>query len=116
MTADNSVRGDIVGGHFLEAERFRACASRTAATGWSDKIFVCSSDFVRIAATFYEAKMTTLLRTGISIAILVLVSTPLSAQWIKVPIAAVPRGSDGKPNLTAPAPRLPDGHPDLSGI
>jgi hypothetical protein len=28
----------------------------------------------------------------------------------------VPKGSDGKPNLAAPAPRTPDGKPDLSGI
>jgi len=38
------------------------------------------------------------------------------AQWVKVPAANTPLGADGKPNLTAPAPRLPDGKPDLSGI
>jgi len=38
------------------------------------------------------------------------------AQWVKVPAAKIPLGADGKPNLTAPAPRLPDGKPDLSGI
>src|SRR5579885_3050449 len=27
-----------------------------------------------------------------------------------------PLGRDGKPNLTAPAPRMPDGKPDFSGI
>src|SRR6185295_1045467 len=40
---------------------------------------------------------------------------PVGAQWLKVP-PAIPLGADGKPNLTGPAPRLPDGHPDLSGI
>jgi len=28
----------------------------------------------------------------------------------------IPRTTDGKPNLSAPAPRLPDGTPDLSGV
>jgi hypothetical protein len=28
----------------------------------------------------------------------------------------VPLGADGKPNLSAPAPKLPDGKPDFSGI
>ena len=43
-------------------------------------------------------------------------SAPLSAQWTNVPSAAVPRAADGRPNLAAPAPRLPDKSPDLSGI
>jgi hypothetical protein len=38
------------------------------------------------------------------------------AQWIKVPLPGTPRTNDGKPNLSAPAPRAYDGHPDLSGI
>jgi hypothetical protein len=38
------------------------------------------------------------------------------AQWLRYPSDGVPRRADGKPNLTAPAPRLPDGTPDLSGI
>lgn len=37
-------------------------------------------------------------------------------QWIHYPTAAVPRKTDGKPDLAAPAPRLPDGKPDFSGI
>ena len=40
----------------------------------------------------------------------------LSAQWIKYPTPGIPRTADGKPNLTAPAPKLPDGKPDLSGL
>src|SRR5262245_38585947 len=50
-----------------------------------------------------------------SIAILVLAAAPVHAQWVKIP-DSIPRGADGKANLSAPAPRLPDGHPDLSGI
>jgi hypothetical protein len=37
-------------------------------------------------------------------------------QWLKYPTAGVPRTADGKPNLSAPAPRLPGGKPDFSGI
>ena len=44
------------------------------------------------------------------------VAAPGSAQWIKYPTEGVPRNADGTPNLQAPAPRLPDGKPDLSGI
>lgn len=38
------------------------------------------------------------------------------AQWIHHRTNGIPRTSDGAPNLTAPAPRLPDGRPDLSGL
>jgi hypothetical protein len=41
---------------------------------------------------------------------------PVSAQWLKTPAPSVPKGPDGKPNLSAPAPRRTDGKPDLSGI
>jgi hypothetical protein len=37
------------------------------------------------------------------------------AQWVNYPTEGVPKNADGSPNLTAPAPRLPDGKPDLSG-
>ena len=50
------------------------------------------------------------------ITVLVLVCTPLQAQWAKVPLAKIPRMPDGKPDLSAPSPRLPNGQPDLSGI
>jgi hypothetical protein len=38
------------------------------------------------------------------------------AQWLEYPTPGVPRLPDGKPNLTAPAPKTLDGKPDLSGI
>jgi len=43
-------------------------------------------------------------------------SAGAQAQWVSYPSPGVPRTTDGKPNLTAPAPR--DGHrrPDLSGV
>jgi hypothetical protein len=38
------------------------------------------------------------------------------AQWLEYPTPGVPRLPNGKPNLTAPAPKTADGKPDLSGI
>jgi hypothetical protein len=49
-------------------------------------------------------------------AIVAVLSPPLSAQWPLYPQPGVPKGPDGKPNLTAPAPRTADGKSDLSGI
>lgn len=45
-----------------------------------------------------------------------LLSTCVSAQWLKVPTTNLPRTADGKPNLAAAAPRAADGKPDLSGV
>jgi hypothetical protein len=39
-----------------------------------------------------------------------------SAQWPTQPMPSLPRQTDGTPNLSAPAPRLPSGRPDLSGV
>ena len=43
-------------------------------------------------------------------------SAPLAAQWLIQPTPGIPRTSDGKPDLAAPAPRTADGKPDLSGL
>ena len=51
-----------------------------------------------------------LLVLGISIA-----SSDAGAQWIRYPTADLPRGADGKVNMSAPAPRTADGKPDFSG-
>src|ERR1051326_2781986 len=43
---------------------------------------------------------------------------PVSAigQWLNYPTPGIPRLPDGKPNLSAPAPRNADGQPVLSGL
>ena len=45
-----------------------------------------------------------------------LLAAPAAAQWRNLPTDSVPLGADGKPNMSAPTPRTPDGKPDLSGI
>jgi len=42
-------------------------------------------------------------------------SLPLAAQWLDHRDPRIPRTKDGKPNLTAPVPRM-NGKPDLSGL
>ena len=51
-----------------------------------------------------------------TLGIVCVLSAPIAAQWINHPTAGVPKGRDGKPNLTAPAPRTAGGKPDLSGV
>ena len=50
--------------------------------------------------------------------LIAIVSVPAVSigQWLRYPTADVPRHADGTPNLTAAAPRLPDGKPDFSGL
>jgi hypothetical protein len=52
----------------------------------------------------------------LGIAAMIAVTSPLSAQWLHYPDPGIPRTRDGKPNLSAPAPKTPGGKPDLSGI
>src|SRR5262245_57876327 len=45
-----------------------------------------------------------------------LASHQLAAQWLNNPTPGVPRKADGKVDMSAPAPRLANGKPDLSGL
>jgi hypothetical protein len=47
---------------------------------------------------------------------LVVLPLGVSAQWPPYPTLNVPRSASGQPNLEGPAPRAPDGHPDLTGV
>ena len=46
----------------------------------------------------------------------IFLATSLAAQWLNLPTPGIPRTSDGKPDLAAPAPKTPDGKPDFSGM
>jgi hypothetical protein len=50
-----------------------------------------------------------------SLGFLLVLTTPLAAQWINYPAPGIPRTRDEKPNLAAHAPHL-RGKPDFSGI
>jgi len=39
-----------------------------------------------------------------------------SAQWLNYPTPGMPRTVDGKPDLSAPAPKAADAKPSLSGL
>jgi len=55
-------------------------------------------------------------RMGIATVGTLLLTISAHAQWRNLPTDAVPLGADGKPNMSAPAPRTSSGKPDLSGI
>jgi hypothetical protein len=52
---------------------------------------------------------------GLGAVLFTVAISPLRAQWTGLK-DNIPRNKDGSPNMTAPAPRRPDGKPDLSGI
>jgi hypothetical protein len=43
-------------------------------------------------------------------------SVQVAAQWLKYPTSGTPRTAEGQVDLSAPAPRLTNGQPDLSGL
>src|ERR1700681_944735 len=55
-----------------------------------------------------RARKDTRMRSALGVIVFV-ISAPLSAQWLNYPTPGIPRLPDGKPNLTAPAPRSADG-------
>jgi hypothetical protein len=50
------------------------------------------------------------------VATLVVATAGVSAQWLRIPTAGIPRTPDGKPNLVAPAPRGADGKVSIAGL
>lgn len=48
--------------------------------------------------------------------VLALLPVTAPAQWLRYPTPGTPRTREGKPNLSAPAPRASNGKPDLSGV
>jgi hypothetical protein len=72
---------------------------------------------MRIQNTILEATRYRACASGIAIVGVLLAGTITWAhgQWLNYPDKRTPRTKDGKPNLTAPAPRL-NGKPDVSGL
>lgn len=54
--------------------------------------------------------------TGLAVVLSTALVLPAAAQWLNYPTPGIPRTADGKPNLSAPAPRMPDGKTDFSGL
>ena len=53
---------------------------------------------------------------ALPIALIVGALTPLDAQWFTYPSSRAPRAASGGVDLSAAAPRLTNGQPDLSGV
>ena len=49
-------------------------------------------------------------------ALIVGITVTAQAQWVHYPTPGLQRTKDNKPDLNAPAPRMRDGKPDLSGV
>jgi hypothetical protein len=60
--------------------------------------------------------MRSFVKTAAALALALVMSPVLVAQWPAFPTRGVPRTADGAPDLAAPVPRTADGMPDLSGI
>jgi hypothetical protein len=56
------------------------------------------------------------MRRRLTTIILLVASTPISAQWFDWKAPGIPRLENGRVDVNAPAPRAPDGRPDLSGL
>jgi hypothetical protein len=59
---------------------------------------------------------TVMARRTIVALVLWLLPVAASAQWLEFRTPGIPRKTDGKADLMAPASKMPDGKPDLSGL
>src|SRR5215213_3680018 len=55
------------------------------------------------------------MRAAAASIVALILSVSVSAQWPILVAPDLPRDAEGKPDLSAPAPRLPNGKPDFSG-
>jgi hypothetical protein len=55
-------------------------------------------------------------RTAALLCAVIVLAGAADAQWLHSPDPRVPRAADGTPDLTAAAPKSPDGHVDLAGV
>jgi hypothetical protein len=55
-------------------------------------------------------------RVLLAVCLVLMFGAGAAAQWLNYKTPGVPRTADGKPKLSAPAPRASDGHPDLTGV
>ena len=53
---------------------------------------------------------------GVAAGLLIALTTTVSGQWLNHRDPKIPRTADGRPNLSAPPPRLADGRIDVSGV
>jgi hypothetical protein len=64
-----------------------------------------------------NARITLSILTGAAVlAGLAAATVPAHAQWLNYPTPGIPRTQDGRPNLSAPAPKTAEGKPSMEGI
>jgi hypothetical protein len=56
------------------------------------------------------------MNTRLALMLTIAAASPAAAQWLDLKTPGIPRTADGEVDLSAPAPRLPDGRPGLGGL
>jgi hypothetical protein len=55
-------------------------------------------------------------RVLLVLTVAIVATAPLHAQWLRIPTPGIPRLANGRADLSAPAPRTPEGRPVLGGL